>query len=281
MGNLLKAIKNIAEYPVLSIKSKYEGSNRVNNEGEALEEYIKDIFSGTLNEPNELLRNERHSEVFSYFGNKINPPDCILIDSDAIEVKKIEKKNSTLALNSSYPKKKLYCDDSRITDTCKFCEKWTEKDIIYAIGCVKHEKLSCLWLVYGDCYAANRDTYQRIANIISEGLENISDIELAETKELGAIKKVDPLGITNLRIRGMWHIENPNRVFDYIPKENVISDFAMYCLMRTDKYNSFNLEDRTTIEALENLKISNVQVKNPDNPARLLDCKFMEYYYNE
>ena len=50
---------------------------------------------------------EKYSEVFSYLGNTSNPPDMIIKDGDAIEVKKIEGFN-TLMLNSSYPKQKLY-----------------------------------------------------------------------------------------------------------------------------------------------------------------------------
>ena len=33
----------------------------------------------------------------------------------------------------------------------------------------------------------------------------------AETKELGRVNQVDPLGITNLRIRGMWQIETQEK----------------------------------------------------------------------
>ncbi len=278
MSNLLKAIKHIIENPELSIQTIRSGINRANNMGDALEEYIKDAFAETISEKNENLRNEKIHRVFSYVGNQNNPPDIILRGGDAVEVKKIQSKSSGLALNSSYPKNKLYLDDTRIIDACRKCEKWTEKDIVYAVGYVNDNRLKYLWFVYGDCYAANRAIYQRIANTISSGLANISDIELAETNELGGIKKVDPLGITNLRIRGMWHIENPCKVFSYIIKENKDSDFKMYCLMKTDKYNSFDLKDKEALESLKSLKINNVKIKNPDNPAQLLDCKFMEYY---
>lgn len=279
MSNLLKAIKNIIENPVLSIQANNSGINRANNMGDALEEYIKDAFAGTINERDENLRNEKIQKIFSYIGNQNNPPDSILRGGDAVEVKKIQSKSSGLALNSSYPKNKLYVDDIRIIDACRVCEEWTEKDIIYTIGFVKDNELKYLWFVYGDCYAANRSIYQRIADTISGGLANIPDIELAETNELGGVKKVDPLGITNLRIRGMWHIENPCKVFSYIVTDkNKDSDFKIYCLMRTAKYNSFSLNDREALESLESLKIKNVKVKNPDNPAQLMDCKFMEYY---
>lgn len=277
--NILIAIKNIINNPVLSIQSNKLGVNRANNMGDALEEYIKDAFAGTINEKDENIRNKKIQETFSYLGNTTNPPDSILKGGDAIEVKKIQSKTAELALNSSYPKNKLHVDDTRITEPCKICEEWTEKDIIYAVGYVNENKLKYLWLVYGDCYAANRDIYQRIADTISNCLENINDIELAKTNELGGVKKVDPLGITNLRIRGMWHIKNPCNVFSYIINDNIDADFKMYCLMTANKYNSFPANDKMVLKSFESLKISDVKVKNPDNPAQLLDCKLMEYYY--
>ncbi len=82
--------------------------------------------------------------------------------------------------------------------------------MLYAIGYVNQSHLKSLWLVYGDCFCADKSTYERIKNTISSGITTIPDVEFTDTKELGKVKKVDPLGITDLRIRGMWHIDNPN-----------------------------------------------------------------------
>lgn len=84
---------------------KKKGSNRINNAGNGLEEYVKDLFSNTFNH-NSDERLIKQSEVFSYLGNAKNPPDAMLRDGDAIEVKKIES-DSPLQLNSSYPKHKF------------------------------------------------------------------------------------------------------------------------------------------------------------------------------
>lgn len=62
--------------------------------------------------------------MFSYIGNQNNPPDSMLRNGDAIEVKKIESKKAALALNSSYPKAKLYADSPMINKECRECEKW-------------------------------------------------------------------------------------------------------------------------------------------------------------
>ena len=122
--------------------------------GESLENYIKDIFAGTLNESDEQSRAIRFGEVFSYQGNQNNPPDMILRNGDAIEVKKIESSTSTLALNSSYPKAKIFVNSPMITTACRNCEVWQQKDIMYAVGVVGGSHLKKLFFVYGVDYAA-------------------------------------------------------------------------------------------------------------------------------
>jgi len=210
MSNIIKTFINIVNNHTIDIANITEGNNRANNMGKGLETYIKDMFAGTANENNEQKRLEVLEKIYSYQGNKNNPPDLMLKNSDAIEIKKLESKNSAIALNSSYPKAKLYADNPMITNACKVCEEWDAKDMLYAIGYTNQSKLKSLWLVYGDCFCADKETYERIKNTISSGIETITDVEFTQTKELGKVKKVDPLGITDLRIRGMWHIDNPN-----------------------------------------------------------------------
>lgn len=79
-------------------------------------------------------------KFFSYLGNQNNPPDVILKGGDAIEIKKIQSKSSAIALNSSYPKNKLYSNDPRITKACKNSEVWKVKDMIYVIGVTNDKK---------------------------------------------------------------------------------------------------------------------------------------------
>ena len=277
MSNILQALLNIAEKPVTALKSHYSSRNTINNVGEALETYIQDAFAGTISEKNIEKRNEKISCTFSYLGNQNNPPDMILAGGDAIEVKKIQSYNSAIALNSSYPKNKLYADDHKITTACRTCEEWDIKDIIYAIGVASDTELKHLWLLYGDCYAADREIYTRIGKTIHDGVTQIPDIEFAETKELGRVNRVDPLGITDLRIRGMWHIDNPNKTFNYIYTYDDTKNFQLICLMKKEKYESLPSEDREAIENIENnnVKIQDIRIKNPNNPVQLIDAKLL------
>lgn len=279
MANILEAIKVIVDNSVPDIVSYYQGKNRINSVGDALECFIKDIFSDTLNENDLNLKNQKYSEAFSYIGNQNNPPDIILKNGDAIEVKKIESLKSSIALNSSYPKSKLYFNDPMLTSSCRNCEDWQEKDIIYVIGVIKDRKLKLLWLVYGDCYAADREVYKRITNTINSGIHEIKDVEFSQTKELGRVNKVDPLGITYLRIRGMWGIQNPIFVYDYLFENFDIDAFQLIVIMKEEKYLSFPSEMRTFVEAISHkgFTIKNVNIKSPDNPAQLIPAKMISY----
>jgi hypothetical protein len=284
MTNLLRAIRNIVENPITDLITQYSWSNRVNNMGDALEIYIKDVFSGVTAGTNNIERDRLYSECFSYLANKTNPPDFILKNSDWIEVKKIESPNSDLALNSSYPKDKLHRDDTRITGECKLCDggSWSEKDMMYVIWVANSEenRIKSLFFVYWDCYAAERAIYERVATKISEWLLEIPDIEFSETNELGKAKKIDPLWITGLRIRGMWHIENPMRVFsDFVPPTLTSNQLTVNALVLKDKYDSFPEGDKIALESLawEHLKINDIEIRSPNNPANLLQAKLICY----
>ena len=279
--NLLVALKNIVDKPVINLVSHYSSSNRMNNMGEALELYVKDIFCNSLEVETLAQKNEIFSKYFSYIGNQNNPPDLMIKDGDAIEVKKIESLNSGIALNSSYPKNKLYSDSAMITKSCRECEEWTEKDLLYVVGVTKNDILKSLWFVYGDCYAASSEIYERIRTKISSGLRELADVEFAETNELGRVNRVDPLGVTYLRIRGMWHIENPNKVFDYVAETNT-ADFVVNALVLKSKYDSFPVHDRQAIESIQidNFSIKDVSIKSPDNPAQLLNAKLISFRFN-
>jgi len=278
MSNVLRAFINIVNNYQISIEDITNGNNRANSMGEGLETYIKNSFANTFGANDEQNILDIYSKIFSYQGNQNNPPDLILTNSDAIEVKKVQSKNSSIALNSSYPKAKLYANSPMITNACRTCEEWEEKDIIYSIGYIKNKTLKSLWFVYGDCFCADKNIYERIKDTISEGINLIPNVEFTQTNELGKVKKVDPLGITDLRIRGMWHIDNPYKIFDYIYSFDENSSFQLICLMKTDKYNSMPQEDISTLENMNSdIHIQNVKIKNPNNPSQLIDAKLITF----
>lgn len=277
--NIINAIYNLVMNPIVKVVSYYEGRNRANNAGDALEEYIKDLFSNTFN-MNETEKLIELSKVFSYLGNNSNPPDAMLRGGDAIEVKKIESNNSALSLNSSYPKQALSCNSPMISNSCRNAEEWTQKDIIYAVGVVNNNSLHHLCMVYGLDYCASEECYSRIKGTIKNGVETIQGVEFSETKELGHINKVDPLGITYMRVRGMWGIENPWKVFNYIYKRDESKKFTFMCIINNEKWSTFDNTDLITSLVKEGFEIKDVNIKNPDNPADLVPAKLIVFYLN-
>ena len=279
MTNILDAIYNISKLDKLEVDEVTEGNNRMLNVGEGLEIFVKNAFADTFKEEDKKVRITKFSKVFSYEGSKRTPPDLMIKGGDAIEVKKVGAINSELQLNSSFPKAKLFSNSKLINNHCRNCEEWTEKDIIYTIGHVlkKTKKLSSLWFVYGSIYAADASVYTSLKDTLTESLENTENINFSPTNEIGRINHVDPLKITNLRIRGMWLLKPPFKVFDYVHRYSTEKDFQCIAIIPNDKYEHFNEKSKERIESLESVKIYDDKVQNPNNPAQLVECKIIRY----
>lgn len=267
MSNTLQALYRAAQVEKLKLVDVYTSKNRANAMGDALEEFVKDVYAGS---------DVDHADCFSYIGNPNHPPDFILKNGDAVEVKKVEGFGNALALNSSYPKSKLHVDDSRISQACRDCEQWAEKDIVYVVGCVPDSELRLLYFVYGDCYAACRETYESIVTKVRDAIVS-GNIETENTNELAKVRRVDPLGITSLRVRGMWHIEHPSKVFRDVYDVDQTKQFQIVCLMKTEKYSTFPKEDRHTLENMEGFSVADIRIPFPDNPAKQIDATLISY----
>lgn len=290
MTNVLVALKNLLDNPVSDLSAIYaeqlkdrESKNRANSVGDYLEYYSKDLFCNTFSEHDIDEKEKIYADYLSYGGNNSNPPDFIIKKGPAIEVKKLEGFGA-VPLNSSYPKDLLHNDSTLISDDCRKCEDdiggWQNKEMIYTIGTVKKGKLRVLWLLYGDCYAASNATYERIRSIIKDGVNEIQGVEFAETNELGKVMKIDPLGITDLRIRGMWDIVHPMKVFTGLTKEYKSStDLQIYVLMLKKNYDKLPNEDKENLQKHIDsglLEIKEVKIKNPNNTADYLDAIFFK-----
>lgn len=281
-NNILSAVSSIVSFANNDLKSyasKY--LIRINAVGEQLEYYVRDAIADSFKLQQDK-KEEAYSQVFSYLGNQNNPPDVVIRDGDAFEIKKIESANSSLALNSSPPKDKLLATDIRILAACRNCESkpWAEKDLFYVIGNAKGGSVSYLFFIQGTCYAADHMVYDRVHEPIKKEVDRVLDnlsLEKGETVELGKVKRVDPLGITELRIRGMWQIQNPLKVYKEFCKISDAKRFHLFALMRKDKYNSFPKEDKAKIEANKSISAQDIKIKDPNNPAKLVEAKLISY----
>lgn len=278
--NILKALNVVSRLKSFKLTELYFGENRINNIGAALEYFVRDIFYSSIDVVGLKNKDKKHSEYLSYVGNQNNPPDFIVKNGDAVEVKKIGGLVGNIALNSSYPKSKLYNDDVRILQSCRECDggNWSKKDIMYVVGSIVESKIRTLWFVYGDCYAADREVYEKTFKSISKKVYEIDHLEFTQkTNEIAGVRKIDPLGITYLRVRGMWGIDTPHKVFGSLVETNPEQDFSAFVLMLDEKYTSFSIQDRNTIESNPRIKIKSVKIKSPNNPANYLKARLISF----
>lgn len=178
-----------------------------------MEEYVKNLFADSFDARDMGERIYRHMEVFSHFGNSTNPPDFILRGGDAIEIKNIyipkryyrgRLECDPLILNTVYSRQKLYADDPLVTNTCRKAEKWTVKDIIYAVGASRGKQLTHLCMVYGSDYCASARHYENILEEMRARLKDIPNLyKTWSERYLGRIGEVDPTGATYLE---MWYL---------------------------------------------------------------------------
>jgi hypothetical protein len=274
---LLRALNNLSAVEEFTLTELYSGQNRINNVGAALEYFVKDLFCSTMSVQGLAERDLAHSNYLSYLGNQNNPPDFIIKNSDAVEVKKIGGLTGDIQLNSSYPKAKLYRDDVRIKQACRNSDggRWEQKDLIYCVGTVAASTLKVMWFVYGTCYAAHKDVYEKTLKTVRERVRVVDDLDFVETNEIAGLRRVDPLGITYLRVRGMWGIDTPHSVFGHLTAYNKLAKFSAFALVPDERYEAFAPADRLLIEENPRVEIKNVKIKSPDNPAQYMKARLI------
>ncbi len=279
--NLLKALINISKSSDLDLTDKKydsEEKTRIQAVGAGLEVFIRDSFCGV---PGTITnRKEKYYGVFSWLGSKNNPPDAMLVSSDAIEIKKHEgTRSSYIALNSSPPRSKLMHDDSKILAACRDKEDtpWT-KDYLYAIGGINNKNLKEIIFCYGDCFVAKDEIYQKPVDAISTSLEKLKDegMELRETNELGGVTKIDPLDHTGLRVRGMWGLKSPSKIFENVIGANGSEALLVVAIMRKEKFESFPNKDRDSLSQ-NSFQVKEFKAKDPNDPQKEIDLVLIKY----
>jgi hypothetical protein len=129
-------------------------------------------------------------QTFSWLGSTNNPPDFMIKKGDAVEVK-ITETIGDLQLNSSAPKRTLKSSDVRITDQCRACEVWSEKDFGYCIGLARKgqkKHVNALWLIDGSCISDSDQKYAGLAEAIKTSLSHLGGVA---SKELSRFNKLD------------------------------------------------------------------------------------------
>jgi NgoPII restriction endonuclease len=292
--DLSDSLKDLVEkgYNWTQYRSKSGGGrNRAQAQGAHLEDIVKDILCG-IEADDANGREALLDKYLSFQGAANNPPDAMYRggnDGDAFEVKKSENKSSgSLDLNSSHPYSHLTSDLSRIAREARECEEWDKRDIFYVVGNVltSQQKNNWIWFVQGNIFAAELQSYRDFESDIKSHIEQaITDNGLTPgvTNELGRINGVDLRENTDLRIRPMWGISSPMKLFRDLKgiEESDAHGLVIHCLVRKSKWEKF-LKDKPesskqfwSKSKSPKMTISDVAVPDPNNLNGNLEVKLI------
>ena len=281
-SNILTAIKNISDFKTNNIHEYFKeyATTQIKTPRQQIEYYVKDAISGSFKSAKDKKAKDRYRGVFSYLGNKSKQPDMIIENGDALVIRTNKTYKASLTLSNSPPKDRLNWNDPWIFRNCRTIDsgQWKSKDIFYVNGWIEKGKIKYLYFVQGRCYASEESVYNKKIHDLKKNIENYlagEGLEANTTIDLGTVSNIDPLGITNLRIRGIWKIQNPLKVFSDIYSYDKNKDFALIALMLKNKFDSFPKNDIDAIMVDKQIKVSDVELRNPNNPAKKIEAKLI------
>lgn len=285
-SNVLIALKNILDRNSCRLTPIFRSNGTANAAGDSLEFFVKDMFcTGASAYQHEVDKDKVYDKYLSWKGNSSNFPDFIIKEGVGVEPKKMNGKGAgNLPLNSSFPKAYIYPDTQNLPLKGLIVEsEWQKKEIVYVVGNLnqKDDKLIRLWLAYGNTFIANESIYLDLKESIKEAVVNLPNAIFVDTKEFGRIKKVDPLGNSNLRLRGMWELSHPEVVFQSYLKMNEIPENAtkINLIITEDEYNNLSDKPDLSIYIDENrLKVQKILIPNPNNLEKEISIYLFEAY---
>jgi len=248
----------------------------VNKAGSQFETFARNMFAQCLGALPKVV-DARWESTFSYTGTPGRPPDFMIRNGDAVEVKKLNRgegkqtRGVTIELNSSPPKRSLKLDDPQINKRCRQAEVWIEKDMLYFVGQVTDEYVEAVWLIDGRCMVASEANYSTLSSKLSDALKELGG---EPTGELGRFNDVDPLGVSSLRVRPMWTIKHPRLVFEnqFLPPKP--GWFVFNALVSELKWDNYPSAERDAIDALvpHGVVVRKVSTPDPDDENQRQTC---------
>ncbi len=296
--NALVALNNLLAHNSSILTPIFRSNGQANTAGDSLEYFVKDIFCGSsFQYQYEDSKNKEYNKYLSWTGNSTNFPDFIVRDGIGVEPKKLDNEShSSLSLNSSYPKDYIYPDSQNIPSELLVdeTERWDRKAILYVVGNkatrfnklgMVENKLISLWMAFGNTFVADRSVYLDTIDAIRSSIKK-SGATLENSKEIARAKQIDPLGYTNLRVRGMYELRHPEVVFkNYKKNINPETDSLgtnitrVYLVMLKTDYDL--ITDKPDFSEYINnghLYINDIEIADPNGSGQSLEAKFFEAY---
>jgi hypothetical protein len=280
--NILTAIKNISDFKTNNMREYFKdyASSQIKTVRQQMEYYVKDAISGSFKSVKDKKPTDRYKGVFSYIGNKNKPPDMIIQGDDAIVLKTIKTYKGSFTISNSPPKDRLMWNDSWIIKNCRRIDggQWNSKDLFYVIGWIEKNRIKYLNFIQGSCFIPEQKVYNKKIQGLKKTIYNHLESEGLKSNRtigLGKVNNMDPLGITNLKIKAIWNIKNPLKIFSDTFSYDKKQEFTLIALMLKKKFDSFPKKDINAIEKDNQIEIEDVKIKNPNNPQRKINAKLI------
>ena len=280
--NILTAIKNISDFKTNNMSEYFKdyATTQIKTVRQQMEYYVKDAISGSFKSVKDKKPTDRYKGIFSYIGSKNKPPDMIIQGGDAVVIKTIKTYRGSLTINNYPPKDRIMWNDPWIVKNCREIDggQWNSKDIFYATGWIEKRKMKYLIFIQGSCFFPEEEVYnkkiQGLKKNIYDYLES-EGLEANRTIGLGKVNNMDPLGITDLRIKGVWRIKHPLKTFSDTFSYDKNKDFTLIALMLKNKFDSFPKKDIDALVIDNQIEIEDVKIKNPNKPERKIEAKLI------
>jgi hypothetical protein len=204
----------------------------------------------------------------------------IIQGGDAIIIKTIKTCKGSFTINNYPPKNRLMWNDPWVLKNCRRVDggQWNSKDVFYVTGWIEKGRIKYLIFIQGTCFIPEEKVYNTKINNLKKNIFNYLEsegLQTIKTNSLGKVNNIDPLGVTNLRIKSVWSVKNPLKIFSDIFSYDKNKDFTLIGLMFKNKFDSFPKKDIDAIVNDKNIKIKDVKIKNPNNPKTLMAAKLI------
>lgn len=255
--------------------------NRIVSVGDVMEMFVKDLYANTLHIQDINEKNLYFKDMFSYVSKQSAPPDLIVRGHEAIEIKKQNSMTyAELPLNSSYPRDYIYADSKMLTAECRNCEDgWDKKPLVYVVGNIdkKNTCLDSVWFAVGNCFCADRQVYEHIKKVIEDTILANDSLSFNETNELGRVSNIDNLNYSSLRIRGMWNLKHPGKIFGDFIHNKVYDDLKTKYRLVILEEDFNNVSSDVKVLLMNKIKDGviekvHIQINNPNDRNELLNA---------
>lgn len=290
MSDVLLGLAHIVKHSNFMLPSTQGigGANSVPS-GKAFEVYCKDWLS--LLRPGDVTdRISTYDRAFSYQGADNNPPDVMFRggdNGDSFEFKKTESASAAIALNSSSPKDVLHANGSELLQECVNCEEWSKRTFYYVIGHIKKKSqlVNSLWVVDGRFMSAKHESYDTVFDALQQLVTNFvttNNLKRIKSVELGRLRRIDPLDKTVLRVRSMWELESPVKMFKNVTGIQINKNKSvLHALILKERWNQYPESSRDALNALVNTNgftlLDFASIPSPNDPNNMLSGKLIRF----